>query len=551
MRRLDQNLAKFSFGQLKEFLPWYGFALVFLIALHQIQSYLPFLAKKIGDLVADGKLDSLHFSEFLLLALGIVVFRTLSRLLFFYPARKLEVYMRLEFMECLEKTPPVRYENEPKGQIFQYVYADIIQIRALIGFAFLQVANVIISFSIIIPKIVEFNSALLLGFVPLVFCSCVFYAIIRRLHVYFRRTMDLQGDVQNILIESYNGKKTIKNFHAESSFLKLFNRKSIEELENFYSAGKGNSFAIPLIKLGVGLSLIAGAYIVRSQGMESTSFLVFSGFIFLLLEPLSFLSWIGVVFSRSSSSWKRLKEFWRKINTVAEKEIKIEKEHKVHFIENGDYVFETLLWDKPLKLSVKRGQWNSLIGDTASGKTFLLENMMTLIRAKEDQISYVAQEPYIYNDSLFKNIFLGREVSESEKKLALDLIKVFELDSLEKKGVPLFELELGENGKQVSGGQAKRICLIRSLMAQTRFIFWDDPFSSVDVILEKSIVRKLRETGLLNNKTIVMTTHRLSTFKMSDHGIFIDRESNIEEGLREDLLTRGKRTYEHFRQQMV
>ena len=55
----------------------------------------------------------------------------------------------------------------------------------------------------------------------------------------------------------------------------------------------------------------------------------------------------------------------------------------------------------------------------------------------------------------------------------------------------LLILPLGENGKRLSGGQIKRMCLIRTLMGNAKFIIWDDPFSSVDLILEKKIMDEL------------------------------------------------------------
>ena len=551
MRYLDTNLLKLSGRQLREFLPLYILAFICLVTTHQIQSYLPFLAKNIGDLVQTEQLETLELWQFAYLAAGIVLFRTISRLAFFYPARKLEVFLRLELMQALEMAHPLRYSYASKGDLFQFIQGDIAQLRALLGFAFLQIANVVISFSIIIPKIAKFHSSLLLGLLPLFLCTTIFYSIIRKMQVYFKRTMDLQGKTQNILIESYNGKKTIKNFHAEESFKKIFNQKSLEELENFYAAGKKNSFAIPLVRLGVGLSLICGAILIKYQSLPSTTFLLYSGFVFLLLEPLSFISWIGVVFSRSMSSWKRLKEFWNALTTESEKEKIINKEHRWLKTQSNDWKFETSLWDKPLCFEIQENKWNTIVGETGVGKTWILENILKSLANIGEKVSYVSQEPYIFNDTLYRNIFLGREANENEKDIALRLLNDFELTSLKRSGKKLFDIELGENGKQVSGGQAKRICIIRTLMSESNYLIWDDPFSSVDVLLEKLIINKLKEYNLIVNKTVVMTTHRLSTFRFTDHGVGLGFDFAVEQGVVADLLNEGMNVYEHFKQQMV
>ena len=53
------------------------------------------------------------------------------------------------------------------------------------------------------------------------------------------------------------------------------------------------------------------------------------------------------------------------------------------------------------------------------------------------------------------------------------------------------------------------------------------------------------------NKTIVMTTHRLSTFRFTDHGLGLGFDFIVEQGAAADLLNEGTNVYEHFKQQMV
>ncbi len=98
----------------------------------------------------------------------------------------------------------------------------------------------------------------------------------------------------------------------------------------------------------------------------------------------------------------------------------------------------------------------------------------------------------------------------------------------------------------------KRLCLVRSIMSEADILIWDDPFSSVDLILEKSIIQELRSHDVLKNKTVILTSHRLSTVKNSEFLIFIDKEEGIvEEGTVAELLKQNSKTYEYFQKQMV
>ncbi len=113
-------------------------------------------------------------------------------------------------------------------------------------------------------------------------------------------------------------------------------------------------------------------------------------------------------------------------------------------------------------------------------------------------------------------------------------------------------MEVGENGKRVSGGQAKRICLIRSLISESDTVIWDDPFSSVDLISEKEIMTALQKSKLLAHKTILLTSHRLSTVKLSDYIFHIAKDDGlVESGPVKEILKKKTKVYEYFKEQMV
>jgi ATP-binding cassette subfamily B protein len=89
-------------------------------------------------------------------------------------------------------------------------------------------------------------------------------------------------------------------------------------------------------------------------------------------------------------------------------------------------------------------------------------------------------------------------------------------------------------------------------MARADIFLWDDPFSSVDVILERQILEQLSAGKWLEGKTVILTSHRLTTVRACDDFIHISKESNIEEaGPVLAHLTEGTKLYEYFRQQMV
>lgn len=534
-------------SQLKEFKVYYFFGVIALILTHKIQSELPFMAKELADYVARDS-SELRPSLFFLCALGIIVFRTASRILFFYPARLLQKFLRSELLEKLESSTPQRFRHLNSGQLFQYLSGDIDQIRALIGFVGLQGANFLIAFFILVPKMVAFNAQLLLALIPMLGAFIIFTVVVSQNRKYFKLTQDMQGEVQNLIIESYTGKKTIKNFHSEASFLKLFSELSLKELYYFYRSSLGISVSLPLITLGVGLSMLWGAHIIKANDLGATTLILFSGFIFLFMEPMGYLSWIGVVVSRSHASWGRLKDLDSTLTT----EIEAENQLKGLNLDIADNTYQLPFWDHSLSVNFKPLAWNVLIAKTGHGKSEVLLKLAEVLRQKKREISLVAQDPYIFNDTMERNIFLGKKETEQEREEAKSVLKILGLDYLEPDLENLMRMEVGENGKRLSGGQAKRLSLVRSLMSGADILIWDDPFSSVDLILEKEIIQELKKHPVMKNKTMILTSHRLSTVRHSDYLVFIDKDTGVvEEGSVSQLLKENSKTYEYFQKQMV
>jgi ABC-type multidrug transport system fused ATPase/permease subunit len=545
--KLSDPFSKFMGSQLLRFWHLYLFALISMFLTHWLQSEIPFYAKELGDLVVAKKLDEIPLQIYFYLAIGIIIFRTLSRALFFYPARVLQGWNMEEMISRLENANPARYDEYSPGQLYQIMQIDIQNIRAFVGFALLQVGNVIIAFSVLFPKLIKFEQKLVVAFVPMFVAVFIFVLITSYTQKYFKLIVDYQGDVQNFIIETYEGKKSIKNFHAEASFFQLFENVCMRELKVFFRATMGPATAIPLIKVGMGITFIWGAAIIFEQNLGSTSIILFSGFVFLFLSPLMFISWIGAVAARVWGSWQRIKDLLQKIDSQShvEKEIEVLNKQKRGAI-------QLPLWDGVSRIELSDDKWLVLVGSTGAGKSTLLQNLSSYMRQNDVLVSFVGQEPYLYNDKIVSNLFLGRSPSEEELQQAYDLLILFGLDALEVDKSKLLELEVGENGKRVSGGQAKRIALVRSLLSNAEVIIWDDPFSSVDLILENQIIQELKRKNYFKGKKIVLSSHRLTTVKHCDLVYYLEANKGItEEGKLPEILMNQTKVYEHFKEQMA
>lgn len=555
----NQGPVRFLARQFKRYWYYYLSAFVFLALTHWVQSLLPFWAKELADLVG-GVRKEISTAKFFYVAVGIIIFRTAGRLLFFTPARFMERDLRFELLKKVESVIPWRYQKWPIGQIYQIIYNDCEQMRALVGFAFLQIGNIIIASFVLLPKMHGFHPSLIYSLIPLLVGFFLFLVIVGKTRHHYKYGQETQGNLNNFLMEVYRGKVSIRNFQQEKSFVSEFSGLSYKELWHFYRAGLGVSFSMPLIPLGVGLSLCFGAFLAHYYQLGANTLIIFSGFIFLFLEPLMYLSWIGVVFVASMASWKRIEGLGNDLETVSKLEHRLLQVNKELFSNQVPPAFGSTLelkldfWKNiiPFPYRYQPRHWPIFLGETGSGKTYLLEQLAYCLEKVGIPVGLVGQDPPLYNDSIENNIFLGKKANETDRKLAYELIQMFGLDELGSHGEKLWDLQVGENGKHLSGGQAKRLALVRSLMAETKVLLWDDPFSSVDVLWEKKIFEDLKNHPLMQQKTLVLTGHRLTTARQCQEMILVEKEKGIiASGGSEMLENKTSKIYEHFKEQMV
>lgn len=547
--RLHRKFGPWVIHHAFEFKWFYLGAFICLYVLQVFQSEIPDRIRKLTELLGTGGIEGASVWIFVGLAVGILLFRTSSRLLFFYPARVQQKLLRMELLELLEKVPTTRYEGRSQGQIFQILFDDINNLRAFIGFGLLQVGNLFIAAWVLIPKLNETDSYLWPAFIPL-FASVGLFTITTLINQrYFKKMMDKKGEVQQYIIESYEAKQTIKNFHREESFIKGFVGASSEELALFFKSSIGFAITGPYVKLGLGASLIWAALIIRARGGTTSDLVFFSGFLYLFLEPVMFMSWVAVVVSQGFAAWKRVKELYALLVIPSSDENELEGS-KLSFRDQG-LCFSLLFWGEKIDLFFKTGKWTVLIGETGSGKSYLLSKLATGLILKGHNVSMVQQEPYLFNDTIHENIFLGKTVDESGLERARELIKMFQLDSLAPTIDEVLSLEVGENGKRLSGGQMKRVALIRSLLSGAKTIVWDDPFSSVDIILERRIIQNMKNNPLWRDLTFIISSHRLTTVKLSDEVIFIDKDAGIKAQGPSEQLLKEENVSKFFKEQLV
>ena len=182
---------------------------------------------------------------------------------------------------------------------------------------------------------------------------------------------------------------------------------------------------------------------------------------------------------------------------------------------------------KNINFEIKKGEFVCIIGEVGCGKSSLLQailnNMLSLTRGSKiyvnGSISYVAQIPWIRNETIKDNILFYQPYDEERYN------KVIELSEL-KQDLDIFEAgdltEIGEKGINLSGGQKARISIARALYSENDIYMFDDPISALDAnvgmkIMKNCIIKHLAD------KTRILVTHALQYVSFSDRIIYMNK----------------------------
>lgn len=176
--------------------------------------------------------------------------------------------------------------------------------------------------------------------------------------------------------------------------------------------------------------------------------------------------------------------------------------------------------------------WDPAAGRITLDGTDLRELTQDGLRAR---IALVAQDTYLFNDTLEKNVRLARpDATADEIALALRRAALEEFVA----GLPEgLQTKVGERGVQLSGGQRQRVSIARAFLKDAPILVLDEATSHLDTISEQLVRTAL--DSLMENRTTIVVAHRLSTIQAADLILVMQSGRVIESGTHNELLSKG------------
>jgi ATP-binding cassette subfamily C protein len=349
----------------------------------------------------------------------------------------------------------------------------------------------------------------------------------------------LDGETLQTLQQSLGGVKEVKLTGRERFFLAQFDERvaGAARLRSRYTAvaatlrmGVETTFVCGLLAVSLLLTLRSGAAALPLLGLYA-----YAGF---RVIPSANRIMMYVSELRYSRAWIHdlradLAALPAPAPEAAERGEPIRFAHSVVF-ERVAFTYagetEPVLLD--VDLAIARGESIGIVGASGAGKSTLVDLLLGLLtptagritvdgrdvagvlRAWQRHIGYVAQEPFLLDDTIRRNVAFGvgdADIDDRRVTAALTLAQLAEFV----RGLPGgLDTMLGERGTRLSGGQRQRVAIARALYHEPEVLVFDEATSALDTPTERELIAALE--ALHGVKTLVVIAHRLTTVRHCD-----------------------------------
>lgn len=494
--------------------------------------------------------------------------------------------IRISLKDKLEKQPLGNIKELGTGQIKRVFTDDIDQIELLLAHAIPEgIANVTIPCVVLLAMfIVDWRLALLtLATVPLgiLAMSMMMKAGMSKMGAYYESAKKMN----NTIIEYVNGMEAIKVFNKDGDSFRRFG-EAVRGYRDFtldwYKVcwpwmALYNSIlpCLALFTLPFGGILVLGGKIALSQlilvlcmsfavGPAILRALSFGGKIpqlnYKIAELEKMMNGEPVKDGTKAFEGKNYDVEFKNVKFSYKKDCRVEPDNDTNgnsacHPEDSNSHPELVSGSSSevlhgVSLSLKQGTTTALIGESGSGKSTLAKLLVHFydldsgsisiggqnitdmtIEALNNQISYVAQEQFLFNTSLYENILIGRPDATREE--VLDAAHRAQCDEFLARFPKGIDTMAGDSGKQLSGGERQRISLARAILKNAPVIVLDEATAFMDPENEEKMNAAIAE--IVKDKTVIVIAHRLSSIKNADKICVLKAGNVIAEGTHETL----------------
>jgi subfamily B ATP-binding cassette protein MsbA len=377
-----------------------------------------------------------------------------------------------------------------------------------------------------------------------------------------RRTQDAAGELNQVLQEAIAGHQVVKAFSAEKYESKRFQAAGERLLRANLRYVLIQGIPSPFIELMGAATFVGllwfGREEIKNHVLEAETFISFLAALLFLYEPVKRITNLHNIFQQALGASEKVFAYLDQPEEIEDKAgaRKIGGFRDRIAFENVSFRYPTASgWQlHGISLEIRAGEVVALVGSSGAGKTTLASLVPRFrdavsgavkidgidvrelgLASLRDKISVVAQDTFLFNDTVANNIAYGMEkydrarlIQASEAALAHEFIETLPQG---------YETTIGDRGVKLSGGQRQRLAIARAILKNTPILILDEATSHLDTESEMLVQKAL--ANLMSGRTVIVIAHRISTIRRADKIVVLDRGRIVEIGSHEELIHHG------------
>ncbi|QLB13865.1 ATP-binding cassette subfamily C protein [Bisgaardia hudsonensis] len=478
------------------------------------------------------------------LAVARGILRYLEQMSGHYIAFKLLALLRDKVFTSLRKLAFVKLQGKQSGQLLSLVTNDIELLEVFYAHTIAPVMIAILTSLILLTVFSHISLWLafiaLLAYLTIGFLLPVFTTKMAREDG--RQYRELVGEMNDYFLDSIRGMKEIQLFGNENERLKEINQRS-ENIDKAFlkiklQEGKVRSYTEIAVSIFNILILFIGLILFYYQQINFTGLLLSVILLMSSYGPVIALSNLSNNLLQTLASGERVLSLLSELPDLEDVENgqNLKSADQI-IVENISFAYENEAILSHLSFTLNKGQILGIHGRSGSGKSTLLKLLMRFYDPQEgnikiggidlklinthnlrENIAYITQQTYIFNESIYENIIMAnRQATKEQVVEAAKKASIHEFIMSLPEG---YDTKVTELGNSLSDGEKQRIGIARAFLHNAPIILLDEPTSNLDSLNEAIILQSLLTEKA--NKIIILVSHRNSTMAICDQVIKIE-----------------------------
>jgi ATP-binding cassette, subfamily B, multidrug efflux pump len=502
-------------------------------------------------------------------------------------SRDIEFDVRVDLFDRLLVMEPEFYVRNRTGDLMSRATNDLNNVRMVLGPGIMYTGQTLATMLLALFVLARLSGTLTLWIllpVPIVFVSVRHFGKV--IHDLYEKIQASLASLSAKVQENLAGVRVVRAYAQEEAEIRGFDEPNREYVARNIKLIRTWSMFMPSLQALIGTSFLIvlwkGGDQLLSGKITLGALIAFYTYLGLLVWPMIALGWVTNIFQRGAASTGRLNYILRAKPQIDDSAATIAKQTKVA----GEIEFRDLTFTYPtnlagnganttaaasgktngsgaaanaahpvlrdINLKIPAGSTLAIVGPTGSGKTTLASLIARLWEAPNGQlfidghpirqwplenlrraIGYVPQDTYLFSETVGGNIAFG--LTEYGVDQIGTAAEIANLDADIEGFANKYDTVVGERGVTLSGGQKQRSAIARAVIRDPRILILDDSLSAVDTQTEERILTRLR--GVMEGRTTILISHRISTVQNADQIIVLRDGKIIERGTHDQLLT--------------